>query len=560
MQQAFTPTNPLTLPAWQALQSQRVAMHEYSMQAAFASDPERFERMSISHQGILLDYSKNLVDKTTMQLLLELAAQAGVPSALQAQFRGEPVNTTERRPALHTALRRPLNDPLLLDGKNIMPEVRHVQEQMERLSNLLRKGQWSGFDGQAITDIVNIGIGGSFLGPQLAVEALQPFASDTLRCHFLTNIDSSEFYQLSRRLQPGRTLFIVSSKSFGTLETRKNALAARQWMLAAGCSLQDLSRHFIAVSSNIAKAVEFGIAPENILPMQDWTGGRYSIWSAIGLPLAMTVGMRHFKDMLAGAHAMDMHALQAPLEQNMPVVMALLGIWYINFHGAQSHAVLPYDNYLRYLPDYLQQLDMESNGKQVRHDASPLSYSSGPVIWGNLGTNGQHAYHQLLLQGTRIIPADFIIAARSHNPVADHQQWLYANCLSQTQALMRGKSLQQAENELRAAGLDASEVARLAPHKVVPGNRPSNTLVLSKLDPQRLGALIALYEHKIFIQSVVWGINAFDQWGVELGKELGGNIFPLLQDKQQSATGDSSTLGLIQHFHAAGPLGPKASR
>ena len=551
MQQAFTPVNPVTLPAWQALQSQRLSMQEFSMQAAFAADPQRFNRMSSCHQGILLDYSKNLIDEHTLQLLLQLAEQAGVAEALQAQYRGDTINTTEQRAALHSALRRPASEKLMFHGKNITAEVHRVHQQMARLVDQLHSGQWQGFDGQTITDVVNIGIGGSFLGPQLAVEALQPFATGHLRCHFLANIDSSEFYQISRQLDPQRTLFIVSSKSFGTLETLKNALAARQWMLDNGCTQQQLARHFVAVSSNIEKAVEFGISEENILPMWDWVGGRYSLWSAIGLPVALMTGMERFKAMLAGAHEMDLHALQAPLAQNMPVIMALLGIWYANFHDVQSHAVLPYDNYLRSLPDYLQQLDMESNGKRVRHDAAPLDYASGPVIWGNIGTNGQHAYHQLLLQGTQMIPADFIIAARSQNPVADHQQWLYANCLSQSQALMLGKSLEQAEDELRAKGLPAAEVARLAPHKVIPGNRPSNTLVLPQLDPQRLGALIALYEHKVYIQSVIWGINAFDQWGVELGKELGEYIYPLLQDGGTGQAADGSTQGLVQLFRTA---------
>ncbi len=551
MQQAFSPVNPLTLPAWQSLQTQRAAMHGFSMPAAFDLDPQRFARFSLSHQGMLLDYSKNLIDVPTLDLLLQLAAQAGVPAALAAQYRGNIVNTTEQRPALHSALRRPAYGQFMLDGHDILTEVRQVHERMAELVAQVHSGQWQGFAGQGITDIVNIGIGGSFLGPQLAVEALQPFACGGLRCHFLTNIDSSEFYQISRQLNAGRTLFIVSSKSFGTLETLKNAEAARRWLLAQGCPHEQLCRHFIAVSSNVEKAVAFGITEKNILPMWDWVGGRYSLWSAIGLPIALMTGMDNFKAMLAGAHAMDLHALNAPLADNMPVIMALLGIWYANFHGAQSHAVLPYDNYLRSLPDHLQQLDMESSGKRVRHDGQPLDYSSGPVIWGNIGTNGQHAYHQLLLQGTQMVPADFIISARSLNPVADHQQWLYANCLSQSQALMQGKSLQQATEELRAAGMDEADVARLAPHKVIPGNRPSNTLVLPQLDPHHLGALIALYENRTYIQSVIWGINAFDQWGVELGKQLGERIYPLLNSDAGTAACDSSTAGLARLFRAA---------
>lgn len=553
MQQAYPSVNPVSLPAWQALQQQHAAMHGFSMQAAFTADPQRFTHMSIRHQDMLLDYSKNLIDHNTLASLIQLAEQAGVPQALQAQYNGAMLNTTEQRAALHSALRRPEEDELLLDGENIVAAVHQVHQQMARLVNEVHSGSWTGFSGQSITDIVNIGIGGSFLGPQLAVEALQPFANDQLRCHFLANIDSSEFVQISRRLNPERTLFIVSSKSFGTLETLKNALAARQWMLDQGCSEQQLAKHFVAVSSNVSKAVEFGIAEENILPMWDWVGGRYSLWSAIGLPVALSVGMDHFKAMLHGAWQMDQHALNAPLADNMPVIMALLGVWYTNFYGAQSHAVLPYDNYLQSLPDYLQQLDMESNGKRVRHDGQPLEYASGPVIWGNIGTNGQHAYHQLLLQGTQMIPADFIISARSLNPIADHQQWLYANCLSQSQALMLGKSHAQAEAELRQQGLDEQRIQALAEHKVIPGNRPSNTLVLPQLDPQRLGALIALYEHKVFVQSVIWGINAFDQWGVELGKELGDQIHPLLQGEPADAAVNASTRSLVELFLQANP-------
>lgn len=551
MHKALTPVNPTTLPAWQALQQQHARMQDFCMQSAFQTDPQRFSNMSIRHQDMLLDYSKNLLDETTLQLLLELAQQADVSAALHAQYKGAVLNTTEQRAALHAALRRPTSDSLELDGENILAAVEQVHQQMARLSDEVRSGHWTGFDGQSITDVVNIGIGGSFLGPQLAVEALQPWSQEGLRCHFLANIDSSEFHQISRQLDPARTLFIVSSKSFGTLETLRNAQAARRWMLEQGCPENQLARHFVAVSSNVEKAVEFGIAAENILPMWDWVGGRYSLWSAIGLPIALMTGMDNFKALLHGAHLMDQHALTAPLEQNMPVILALLGIWYGNFYGIQSHAVLPYDNYLRSLPDYLQQLDMESNGKRLRHDGQPLDYASGPVIWGNIGTNGQHAYHQLLLQGTQMIPADFIIAARSQNPVADHQQWLYANCLSQSQALMCGKTLAQAADELRAAGMAEQQVNELAPHKVIPGNRPSNTLVLPELDPQRLGALIALYEHKVFIQSHIWGINAFDQWGVELGKELGDRIYPLLGESTDTTALDSSTAGLIELFRTA---------
>ncbi len=542
------PRNSSQQPAWQALQAQRLQMGNFNMHAAFNANPARFADFSIEHDGIVLDFSKNLLDESSLQLLISLARQSQLDSAITAMFDGQCINSTEHRPALHTALRLPASARLELDGEDIVPRIHQVHKQMQQLAHQVHSGNWLGFDGQSITDVVNIGIGGSFLGPQLAVEALQPFHLSHVRCHFLANIDSSEFYQLTRQLDARRTLFIVSSKSFGTLETLKNALAARQWLMDQGASKTQLAQHFIAVSSNPDKAVEFGIDPANILPMWDWVGGRYSMWSAIGLPIAMAVGMNGFQAMLAGAHSMDEHFRNAPWQQNMPVIMALLGVWYINFWNAQSHAVLPYDNYLRSLPDYLQQLDMESNGKQVRHDGSALGYASGPVIWGNIGTNGQHAYHQLLLQGTAMIPADFIVAARSQNPIADHQQWLYANCLSQSQALMRGKSLQQAEEELREQGLTEAQISQLAPHKEIPGNRPSNSIILDQLDPHRLGALIAMYEHKVYVQSVIWGINAFDQWGVELGKELGDEVYQLLDNTRLQPDIDASTIGLVKRY------------
>jgi len=542
------PRNSSQLPAWLALQSHRLHMENFNMQAAFTANPQRFSKFSIEHEGMLLDFSKNLIDEQTLQLLTQLAQQCQLDSAIAAMFRGDLINSTEKRPALHAALRMPATQKLELDGTDVVAQVQQAHAQMQNLVEQVHSGSWQGYTGKRITDVVNIGIGGSFLGPQLAVEALQPFSLNKVNCHFLANIDSSAFYQVSQKLNPETTLFIISSKSFGTLETLKNALAARQWLLDIGVSTADLSKHFVAVSSNTAKAVEFGIDPANILPMWDWVGGRYSLWSAIGLPIALTVGMDNFKAMLEGAHSMDQHFQHAPFTQNMPVIMALLGVWYVNFWGARSQAVLPYDNYLESLPDYLQQLDMESNGKQVRHDGSPLGYDSGPVIWGNIGTNGQHAYHQLLLQGTELIPADFIIAANSQNPIADHQQWLYANCLSQSQALMCGKNRQAIEEELREKGCSEDEILRLAPHKEILGNRPSNTLLLDQLDPKRLGALIALYEHKVYVQSVIWGINAFDQWGVELGKELGDKVYQLLNHPQKQAATDASTQGLIKLF------------
>ncbi|PTU73931.1 glucose-6-phosphate isomerase [Pseudomonas mangrovi] len=542
------PVDVTSLPAWQALSQHREAMQTFSLRNAFQQNSQRFQQFSLSCCGLFLDYSKNLVDQETRDLLVRLARESRLEQSIQALFAGEPVNGSEQRPALHTALRRPMGDALVVDGENIMPEVHRVLNKMTELVGRIHNGLWRGYNEQPITDVVNIGIGGSFLGPQLVSEALLPFAQKGVRCHYLANIDGSEFHALSARLRAETTLFIVSSKSFTTLETLKNAMAARSWYLAQGGSEAELHRHFIAVTSNLEAAEAFGMHAENIFPMWDWVGGRYSLWSAIGLPIALAVGMSNFKELLAGAHAMDEHFQSAPFEQNMPVILGLLGIWYGNFWDAQSHAILPYDHYLRNITKHLQQLDMESNGKSVRQDGSPVSCDSGPVIWGGVGCNGQHAYHQLLHQGTQLIPADFIVPVVSYNPVADHHQWLYANCLSQSQALMLGKSREEAEAELRAKGMSEDEVQRLAPHKVIPGNRPSNTLVLDRISPRRLGALVALYEHKVFVQSAIWGINAFDQWGVELGKELGRNVYQGLTSFEPAPAADGSTQGLIDFF------------
>lgn len=548
MEHYLQPLDATQLPAWQALREQRARMQDFSLREAFASDPQRFARYSLSRGGLFLDYSKNLIDAPSLACLLELAEQVRLRPAIEALFEGRPVNASERRPALHTALRRPIGERVLVDGVDVMPEVHRVLGQMTELVQRIHNGLWRGYTEKPITDVVNIGIGGSFLGPQLVSEALLPFAQRGVRCHYLANIDGSEFHELCSRLSAQTTLFIVSSKSFGTLETLKNTQAARRWFLAQGGNEADLHRHFIAVTSNRAAAIEFGIAAENIFPMWDWVGGRYSLWSAIGLPIALAIGMGNFKELLSGAYTMDQHFREAPFAENLPVLLALLGVWHGDFWGAQSHAILPYDHHLRNFNQHLQQLDMESNGKRVRQDGSPVSCGTGPVIWGGVGCNGQHAYHQLLHQGTQMIPADFIVPVTSYNPLADHHQWLYANCLSQSQALMRGKTLVEAEAELRAAGLAESEVQRLAPHKTIPGNRPSNTLVLERVSPQRLGALIALYEHKVFVQSVIWGINAFDQWGVELGKELGKNVYARLTGSETGAAEDASTQGLIDFF------------
>ncbi|WP_263264440.1 glucose-6-phosphate isomerase [Pseudomonas sp. RIT-PI-S] len=545
-----TPHDVTALPAWQALKEHRAAMQQFSMREAFSADPERFGSFSLSACGLFLDYSKNLITKDTRNLLVQLANEVKLSEAIKAMFDGEILNASEGRPALHTALRRPIGDKLKVGGSNIMPEVHKVLGQITELVTRIHDGLWRGYTEKPITDVVNIGIGGSFLGPELVSEALLPYSQKGVRCHYLANIDGSEFHELSAKLRAETTLFIVSSKSFGTLETLKNAQAARAWYLAQGGSEAELHRHFIAVSSNNAAAVAFGIREENIFPMWDWVGGRYSLWSAIGLPIALSIGTANFKELLSGAHTMDQHFQTAPFARNMPVLLALLGVWYGNFWGAQSHAILPYDHYLRNITKHLQQLDMESNGKSVRQDGTPVTTNTGPVIWGGVGANGQHAYHQLLHQGTELIPADFIVPVVSFNPVADHHQWLFANCLSQSQALMLGKTRAEAEAELRAKGMAEAEVERLAPHKVIPGNRPSNTLVVERISPRRLGALVAMYEHKVFVQSVIWGINAFDQWGVELGKELGKNVYQRLIGDVEEPAEDASTQGLIDFFRS----------
>ena len=543
-----TPSDVTALPAWQALSEHRKAMQDFSMREAFNADPQRFSEFTLSSAGLFLDYSKNLITTETRDLLVSLANEVGLKDAIKAQYDGELVNSSEGRPALHTALRRPVGDKLKVNGVDVIPDVHRVLNQMTELVGRIHDGLWRGYTEKPITDVVNIGIGGSFLGPELVSEALVAYAHKGVRCHYLANIDGSEFHELSMKIRAETTLFIVSSKSFNTLETLKNAQAARAWYLAQGGSEAELHRHFIAVSSNNAAAVAFGIREENIFPMWDWVGGRYSLWSAIGLPIALAIGMSNFKELLSGAYTMDQHFQSAPFEKNMPVLLALLGVWYGNFWNAQSHAILPYDHYLRNITKHLQQLDMESNGKSVRKDGTPVSTGTGPVIWGGVGANGQHAYHQLLHQGTQMIPADFIVPIVSFNPVSDHHQWLYANCLSQSQALMMGKTKSEAEAELREKGMAEDEVQKLAPHKVIPGNRPSNTLVVERISPRRLGALVAMYEHKVFVQSVVWGTNAFDQWGVELGKEMGKAVYHRLTGGTEEPADDASTQGLINYF------------
>ncbi len=537
---------PLTqLPAWKALLQHQEHMREFDMNQAFAEEPARFDEFSLRANGLLLDYSKNRINAETMSLLVKLARDAGVQDMRAAMFAGDPINFTEHRAVLHTALRNPDQASLAVDGKNVMPLIRDVQDHMRRFTNAIHTGEWRGYTGHSITEIVNIGIGGSDLGPAMVSMALRPYAHAGVQVHFVSNIDPSHLANTISSLNPETTLFIIASKTFTTLETLANARAARDWVLAHLHDTAAVARHFVALSTNTQGVQDFGIDPNNMFEFWDWVGGRYSLWSAIGLSIALAVGWDNFEALLNGAHAMDTHFQDAPLEQNMPVVMALLGVWYNNFWDADTYAVFPYDQRLALMPAFLQQLDMESNGKSVTRANRPVDYKTGPIMWGAPGTNGQHAFFELLHQGTQFVPADFLIAVENSMPLADQHEWLIANCLAQTEALLVGKTQAVAQAELIAQGLPLTEAEVLAPHKVFEGNRPSNTLLYQRLDPRTLGMLIALYEHKVFVQGVIWQINSFDQWGVELGKQLALPIRQALEPDADPGQHDSSTLGLI---------------
>ncbi|MDC0664002.1 glucose-6-phosphate isomerase [Marinobacter sp. SS21] len=537
------------LDEWQALVDHQSGLQHTHMRELFTKDPQRFRHFFSEAAGLSLDYSKNLITQESMTLLMDLARRCRVPERIEAMFQGEAVNTSEQRPALHVALRSQSDEAVQVDGRDIMPEVRDTLARMEEFVWRVRSTQWRGFSNKPFTDVVSIGIGGSFLGPKLVSAALKPYWHGQINCHYVANIDGSHITEVLRHINPETTLFLIQSKSFHTQETLENTKVAREWFLHNGGSEDQIGKHFVAVTAKPQAAIDFGIAEQNIFPMWDWVGGRYSLWSAIGLPTALTIGMENFRALLAGAYAMDRHFREAPLEQNLPVILALLGVWYNNFWGADAHAILPYDHYLRGLPAHLQQLDMESNGKCVTNAGDPVDYQTGPIIWGGAGANGQHAYHQLLHQGTCLSPADFIIPLRTHNPVANHHAILFANCLSQTQALMQGKTEAEARAELEAQGRSPADVERLARHKVIPGNKPSNTLLFERATPRTVGALIALYEHKTYVQGVIWDVDSFDQWGVELGKQLGEDILQRLLGKTADGeVSDSSTAGLIELF------------
>jgi glucose-6-phosphate isomerase len=527
----------------------------FDMRQMFARDPGRAERFAFELPGLLVDLSKQRIDDDTLRSLIALAHETGVTGRRDAMFRGERINATEGRAVLHTALRAPAGSVVTVDGRNVVPDVQAVLGRMAAFSNRVRDGDWRGYDGRPIAHVVNIGIGGSDLGPYMACEALVPYGHPRLSMHFVSNVDATHMVETLKRVDPATTLFVVASKTFTTQETLANARTAREWFLGRAPDSGAIARHFVAVSTNEVEVSAFGIDPENMFGFWDWVGGRYSLWSAIGLPLMLHIGPRAFAEFLAGGHAMDRHFRDAPPESNVPMLMGMIGVWNANFLGCDSVAVIPYDQYLHRLPAYLQQLDMESNGKGTTLAGGRPGYHTGPVIWGEPGTNGQHAFFQLLHQGTRIVPVDFIVPIHSHHRVGEHHAMLLANCFAQSQALMFGKTEAEVRAELAAQGLPGDAAAALLPHKVFPGNRPSTTLLFDRLTPHALGMLIALYEHKVFVQGAVWGVNSFDQWGVELGKQLAGRILADLRAGEPAAGHDASTARLLARAIGARPGG-----
>jgi glucose-6-phosphate isomerase len=518
------------------------------MKQFFRQNPARFEKLHRVWKDFVVDYSKNRLNDETLNLLIDLARECKLDEARAAMFAGEKINLKENRAVLHVALRNLSDQPMLYEGADVMPDVRAVLAQMKKFSDDLHDGRWKGFTGKPIRDLVNIGIGGSDLGPYMVTEALRPYHR-SIRPHFVSNVDGSHLAETLKGLDPETTLFIVASKTFTTQETMTNALSAKEWLMRQSGGKANVARHFVAVSTNAKAVTAFGIAPENMFVFWDWVGGRYSLWSSIGLSIACTIGFEAFIELLEGAHAMDLHFRDTPFEDNLPVILALVGIWYTNFFGAPSEALLPYDQYLLRFPAYFQQGNMESNGKSIDRTGNPVTYATGPIIWGEPGTNGQHAFYQLIHQGTQLIPCDFIASAVSHNAIGDHHEKLLSNFFAQTEALMNGKTRDEVEDELRKQGMTDEQVRLHAPFRVFEGNRPTNSILIRQLTPRNLGSLIALYEHKIFVQGVIWNIFSFDQWGVELGKALANRILPELKSGAPATTHDSSTNGLINHFN-----------
>jgi glucose-6-phosphate isomerase len=533
--------------AYEYLVDHFIDIDQTTIKELFAQDPTRFEKFSIVFEDILFDFSKNRINETTLALLIQLARECKLDEAIKAMFNGDKINQTEGRPVLHIALRNQSNTPIYVDGKDVMHEVNAVLAKMEKFSAAIISGEWKGYTGKAITDVVNIGIGGSDLGPVMVTEALKTYKT-RLNLHFVSNIDGTHLAETLKNVNPETTLFLVASKTFTTQETMTNAHSARAWFLQSGAKNEDIAKHFAALSTNTKDVAAFGIDTENMFEFWDWVGGRYSLWSAIGLSICLGIGFDNFKQLLAGAHAADNHFGETPFEENVPVILGLLGIWYINFFDAETQAILPYDQYMHRFAAYFQQGDMESNGKNVDRNGNAVEYETGPVIWGEPGTNGQHAFYQLIHQGRRLIPCDFIAPAQSLNPMGEHHPILLSNFFAQTEALMNGKTEEEVTTELVKADKTESEIAALAPFKVFGGNRPTNSILLKKVTPFSLGSLIALYEHKIFVQGIIWNIYSFDQWGVELGKQLAQKIHPELKNGDPINTHDSSTNGLINQY------------
>jgi glucose-6-phosphate isomerase len=539
---------PSDSSAWQALANHFKEVEPLHMRDLFAQDTNRFEKFSARLGDLLLDYSKNRITEKTMSLLYDLAEEAGLSRSIESMFAGEEINHTEHRAVLHTALRNQSDRGVMVNGEDVMPAIREQLRRMREFSDAIRTRAWRGYTGQPITDVVNIGVGGSDLGPLMACEALRPYAIHDLRMHFVSNVDESHIIDTLEPLKPETTLFILASKSFTTADTLINAETSREWFLITAGKAENMGRHFVAVTANPGEAQKFGIDPENIFEIWDWVGGRYSLWSAMGLSIAISAGMDNFESMLEGAHAMDEHFRNSPLDENLPVTLGLLGIWYNNFFKSEAYAVLPYDQHLHRFPPYLRQMDMESNGKRIDRQGHTVQYETGPIIFGQLGITGQHAFYQLMHQGTKLIPADFIAPVSAYHSIAEHHRNLMSNVFAQTEALMKGRSEDEVRQEMTAAGKSAEEIDSLLAYRVFPGNKPTNTLLFDELTPHTLGVLVALYEHKVFVQGVIWNINSFDQWGVELGKQLARTILPELDTDESASSHDNSTNGLINYY------------
>lgn len=534
-------------PAFKYLSNHYIEIAPKSMRDLFKSDPQRFEKFSILKDDILFDYSKNRINDETIALLLQLARECKVKDAIDAMFSGELINETENRAVLHTALRSQNDNPIKVDGEDIKPEIKKVLRQMESFCDRILSGEWKGYTGKEITDVVNIGIGGSDLGPVMVTEALKSYKT-RLNMHFVSNVDGTQMVETLKPINPETTLFLVASKTFTTQETMLNAFSAKEWLLKSGGKESDVSKHFVALSTNTEAVKKFGIDTDNMFVFWNWVGGRYSLWSAIGLSIALGVGFKNFEELLKGANAADVHFQESEFEENIPVIMGVLGVWYNNFFDSETQAILPYDQYMHRFAAYFQQGDMESNGKNVDRNGKNVDYQTGPIIWGEPGTNGQHAFYQLIHQGTKLIPCDFIAPAQSHNPIGEHHTFLLSNFFAQTEALMNGKTEEEVSKELQDSGLDEGAIEKLLPYKVFDGNRPTNSFLIKKITPYTLGTLIAFYEHKIFVQGIIWNIFSFDQWGVELGKQLANKILPELENNDEVNTHDTSTNGLINQF------------